>query len=129
MKRIAYSNRAQAMTEFALTLVLFLILILVITDLGRITYVYSNLHNAAREGARYGIINPDSNAQIENHLKNYLAGMDESNLTTTITRPTDTDFLRVVLQYEFETASPILRLLTGSQTFTLTATSQMIIEE
>ncbi len=50
--------RGQGLVEFALILPLLLMIIIGIFEFGRILLIYSNLFNAAREGARYGITNP-----------------------------------------------------------------------
>jgi Flp pilus assembly protein TadG len=46
----------QAMMEFALVLPIFLLLILVLLDVGRATQAYTTVAEAAREGARSGSI-------------------------------------------------------------------------
>jgi hypothetical protein len=48
----------QTLVEFALILPIFIFLAVVIFDFGRAVYYYNAIHNAAREGARYGVIHP-----------------------------------------------------------------------
>jgi Flp pilus assembly protein TadG len=52
-------ERGQDLAEFALIFPVLFFILMVIFDFGRATYYGSALHNAAREGARYGIIHPD----------------------------------------------------------------------
>lgn len=52
-------SRGQALAEFALTLPIFLILVFGMLDVGRAVYTYNTLTNAAREGARFAIVNQD----------------------------------------------------------------------
>ena len=47
-------EKGQAFVEFALTLGLFLLLVLGIIEVGRLLFYYSAITTAAREGARYG---------------------------------------------------------------------------
>ncbi|OGO60464.1 MAG: hypothetical protein A2032_01530 [Chloroflexi bacterium RBG_19FT_COMBO_49_13] len=49
----------QTLVEFALVLPLFVLIIAGIFDLGRAFYASITITNAAREGARYGTLNPD----------------------------------------------------------------------
>lgn len=51
-------QRGQALAEFAIILVVLMLLLLGIVDLSRAVYIRSVVANAAREGARYGIIYP-----------------------------------------------------------------------
>jgi hypothetical protein len=57
-KIIPSARRGQSLVEFALIIPIFLLLMVVIFDLGRAVYYYSAIHNAAREGARYGAAKP-----------------------------------------------------------------------
>jgi Flp pilus assembly protein TadG len=52
----ASSERGQDLVEFALILPLLLVLTLGIIDLGRVVFSYNTIANAAREGARWGIV-------------------------------------------------------------------------
>jgi hypothetical protein len=59
MKKILHSpQRGQTLVEFAMLIPVFLLLAVVIFDFGRGVYYYSAIHNAAREGARYGAVIP-----------------------------------------------------------------------
>ena len=49
----------QSLIEFALILPLFVLIVAGIFDLGRAFYSSITITNAAREGARYGTLNPD----------------------------------------------------------------------
>ena len=78
MKNISHSTqRGQTLVEFALVIPIFLLLAVVIFDLGRGVYYYSAVHNAAREGARYGVVHPDiaDYPSIEAVAINYAIGL------------------------------------------------------
>jgi Flp pilus assembly protein TadG len=64
----------QSLVEFALMLPILLVLVLMIFDFGRAIYYYSALHNAAREGARYGAVHPDDNAGMKSAAIDYAIG-------------------------------------------------------
>ena len=50
--------RGQAVVEFALVMVFFLVILLAVLDLGRAYFTAVALENAAAEGAMYGMANP-----------------------------------------------------------------------
>jgi TadE-like protein len=52
-------KEGQSMVEFALILPALVLIIAGIFDLGRAFFAYISITNAAREGARYGALNPD----------------------------------------------------------------------
>jgi TadE-like protein len=52
-------SRGQALVEFALTIPIFLLLMVALFDMGRGVFAYNTLTNAAREGARMAIVNQD----------------------------------------------------------------------
>ncbi len=55
---ISPRNHGQSMVEFALILPVFVLVFAGIFDLGRAFYASITITNAAREGARYGTLNP-----------------------------------------------------------------------
>ncbi len=52
-------RRGQAVVEFALILPVFLFLVVMAIDFGRLFFTYIQVHNAAREGANYGQAAPN----------------------------------------------------------------------
>jgi hypothetical protein len=53
-------SRGQALAEFALVVVPFLMLLFGIIEAGRFIYYYETLNNATREGARYAIVHGEN---------------------------------------------------------------------
>ena len=49
-------ERGQSLTEMALTLPILMLLVMGIMDFGRMLFIYSQVSNAAREGARWGSV-------------------------------------------------------------------------
>ena len=56
------ARRGQSLTEFALIVPVFLLLTMGSIDLGRGIFFYNLLSNAARDGARAGIVNSTTNS-------------------------------------------------------------------
>ena len=51
--------RGQALVEFSLTILIFVLLVVALFDVGRAVFSYNALTNATREGARLAIVNQD----------------------------------------------------------------------
>jgi TadE-like protein len=58
-------DRGQALVEFALTIPIFLFVVLALFDMGRAVFAFNTLTNAAREGARTAIVNQDLASIVE----------------------------------------------------------------
>ncbi len=121
------SQRGQALVEYALLLPIFLLLAMGILDLGRVVYFYSAINNAAREGARYGIVNPSDWVGIEARARHQTAMLDQSALSVFTSLP-DADTLQVAVQYKFSAVTPVAGLVLGSNSFTLDSRATMLKE-
>ena len=69
-KTLLPHRHGQSMVEFALILPLMILIIAGIFDLGRAFFASITITNAAREGARYGTLNPDYYQGICDATKN-----------------------------------------------------------
>lgn len=58
MRAIDARERGQALVEFSLTLIIFLVLLMAIVDLGRGIYMFNGVSQAAREIARVTSVHP-----------------------------------------------------------------------
>src|SRR3712207_5372250 len=58
----------QAVVEFAVVSLAFFMIVFGTIDFGRAVYMYSELSNAVREGARYGKMNPAETTNIKNRV-------------------------------------------------------------
>jgi len=76
----------QAMVEFALVSVLFVTLVVAIADFARLYFTYSAMNNAAREGTRYGVVNPNDTDGIRDRATSLLITFAE-NPTVDISFP------------------------------------------
>ena len=121
MKKEEYrSDHGQGLIEFAIILPILLLLLMVIFDVGRSVYTYSVVHNAAREGARSGIIYPyDPNRAIA-VARHLTTGLDPDPARLIITPISTTDTFEMQVSYTFTAATPYLGRLTGSPTNTIT---------
>ncbi len=69
------ARAGQATVEFALVSIIFLTLVLGTIDLGRAVYMYSQLTNSVREGARYAQIAPTDDTTIKQRVIDYSPGL------------------------------------------------------
>lgn len=133
-------TRGQSLVEFALIFPVLIVILLGIFDLGRAVFAYSSLTNAAREGARLGIVN-QSDAMIKARAiaQGRTIDTDPAAIEIFISSPTsapDDDDCRaavridcnVTVRYatEFEAITPVIGALVGP--ITLTAQSVEPIE-
>lgn len=74
---------AQAMVEFALVGTAFFMILLGSLDFGRAIFMYSDLQNGVREGARYARVHPTDTAGIKSRVidKTSVLGLTSSSIT------------------------------------------------
>ncbi len=82
-RRARRPDPGQALLEFAVVLPLLLFILAGFLDLGRAIYYYNVVASAAREGARYGITDPDNTALIRQvaAARAVNVGIDESQIS------------------------------------------------
>jgi len=124
----AAGEQGQDAVEFALILLTLFVVLMGIFDMGRLVYSYSVLFNAAREGARYGIIHPTDSAGIQAKVKAMAIGLDPAALTITSNQPDSKD-IRVQLSYQFTLVTPVIQAVFKSNQVTLVSESTMLIEK
>jgi hypothetical protein len=95
----------QAIVEFAIVSIAFFMIVFGTIDFGRAVYMYSELSNAVREGARYGKINPAETASIKDRVidKSPSLGLAYGDITVACTGgcyPGCAD-VRVTASYQF----------------------------
>jgi hypothetical protein len=133
--------RGQSMVEIAILLPLLLLILMMILDLGRAVYYYSVIHNAAREGARFGVVNYHNvttsaalTASIVTTAKELAIGIDPVDLLITTpgipTFPIETgDILVVQADYSFSAVTPLVNLFIDGGIIDLSSTSTMYFEK
>jgi Flp pilus assembly protein TadG len=126
-KKLRTSTRGQTLVEYALMLPLMLLILVMLFDLGRAVYYYSVIHNAAREGARLGIITPTATGNIELAARELAIGLDPDELSVASAYSNGT--IRVIVTYAFEPATPIVANFLDGGMITLESRSTMRVEE
>lgn len=136
MKMQKKNFRGQAILEFVLVIPLLLGLLLILFDLGRVTFYYGSINNAAREGARYGIVHKGEVIDTRNTAINAAAGVPGEPLVTLRAFPVfgtdDGDIVNVTVtvEYDFTPATPLVAaLISGGGSFiTISSQAQMYTE-
>jgi hypothetical protein len=127
-------STGQTLVEYAIIVPIFLLILLMLVDMGQIVFYYSSMQNAAREGARYGIIPHETGGSLWLDLAGAQAVTIDRGIglnlapgnvqVITLNRDADpqVEQVRVIVTFSFNPASPFFGLLT------LTARSTMWIE-
>ena len=135
------------LVEFALVIPVFILIVMGIVDLGRGIVFYNMLSDAAREGARIGIIQTKTSAQMCAQAVDQVQapGVTSSSACSSIVDSTNKSFgtltvyvhrgttgligdpAKVQLWYSFQPITPIITVITGSA-ISLPAKAAMYIE-
>ena len=124
-------ERGQEIVEFAMILPILFTLLMGIFDMGRIVFCDTVLYNAAREGARYGVVNSTDvsvGADIVTTVRAWVVGLDPDALTITSVVNPDADTVQVTITYEFAPVTPLIADFFNSDPVIITAQSTMRIE-
>jgi len=117
------------MIEFALTLVIILILLAGLVDLGRAIFTYLALRDAAQEGASFASYNPTDTAGITNRVCNSsnmvsdLCASPGINTQVTLTGSAcNGNGIQIRVSFNnFTLVTPFLGAIVGSQTIPISA--------
>ncbi len=124
-------EKGQGFTEFAISMVVLLILLAGIVDLGRMFMVYVALREAAQEGASYGAICPDSFAIETRVRKSSTAPLDlsasEIRVNSSVLAQPGTELLVEVSYLDFPMSMPFIGTFLGSQTIDITADARDVV--
>ncbi len=90
-------REGQSLVEFAVVLPVFLLILAGILDFGLGLYSQMTVINAAREGARVGVVTPPATlvADVNDRVQAMSGGLDKTKLTVTISckRPVGSSFV------------------------------------
>jgi hypothetical protein len=126
MGRQKSRERGSNLIEFAIIAPVLMLILLAILDFGRAIYAYSVVANAAREGARYGIIHRDDEAAIRCRVEDTAVALDRSQLTIVVTLPTEEQStVEVEVTYLFKLITPLVAEAIGSGSVPLRSTASM----
>jgi len=127
-------HSGQAIVEFAMVSVAFFSIVFGTIDLGRAVFMYSELTNAVREGARYGKLHPEQSPQIKAAVRAKAPSLDgDGGVLLTVDDPYCTGGCRpgcsdvtVSAQYDFH---PIVASFLGIESpITLKASARVEAE-
>ena len=138
MKRLR-NQRGAALLETAITLPLVLLVSVSIFEFGRAYQTWQVLTNAAREGARIGVIAGTTDAQVTSAVRNYMStgGLPQANaapvaVNRNVAFSASSTATSVTINYPFNfvVLNPVMRLVqrgstTGQGTTTMTAVATM----
>lgn len=74
----------QAIVEFSIVSLAFFMMVFGTVDFGRAIFMYSQLHNAVREGARYGKLHPTQAGEIRNRVIVHASALNLSPGSVTV---------------------------------------------
>lgn len=136
-RRRSQRSRGQSLVEFAVVLPVFLLILAGVIDFGLGLYSQMTVINAAREGARLGVVSqPFDATAVNDRVVAMTAGLDQSNLnvTTTCKHPDGSsvacsatgsgDEIQVKVDYDYHMLWP----LAFGNTIDLSSTVKMRIE-
>ena len=89
-KRPARRRRGATLVEFAIVAPLLFLFIFAVIEFGRMVMVHQIITNAAREGARRGILEQTTAQEVQTIVGEYLSGSSISGATVSVT-PADFD--------------------------------------
>jgi len=93
-KPAAQKRRGAAAVEFAIVAPVFLLLIFGLIEFGRLVMVQQVITNASREGARAGVLDGATTANVQSVVQDYLqtAAISGATVTVTPTPPSSAGF-------------------------------------
>jgi Flp pilus assembly protein TadG len=116
-------QRGDTLVEFALVSFVLMTIVIGILDFGRAVYAYSVVANCAREGARYGVIEPEDHAGIVATVQGKATGLDTSRLTVNVTN--EESAITVSVSYDFQLITPLISDVLGSSSLTMASSATM----
>jgi len=123
------ASRGQSLTEFALVLPVFLLILMGIIDFGRAVYAYNTLANASRAGVRLAIVDQSATA-ITNRARTTAIGLPAGDVAVTV-GPTPACAkigcpTSVTVTYQWRPITPVIGNVVGS--IALSSTTSMPVE-
>ena len=122
----------QATIEFALSLLLFLVLVVGALDLGRAVWTSNTLGHAASEAARYGSVPTRTTTEIKAHAVARATGLGLAPGDVTVTRGAcgnPAAPVIVTVDYDFAPIAPGLSALWGGGPISMNSSARMYVEQ
>lgn len=129
MSQYDLQENGQSLVEFAISLVILLVMLAGLVDTGRALFTYLALRESAEEGALFGSIDPTNNAAIQSRALNssdLIRGLN-GNVTVQVivtgTACTGNAIAVTVTYANFPITMPFLGAIIGSQTIPMSASA------
>lgn len=123
------NQKGQALVEFAIILPVILLMVMGIVQFGMMLNSYLSITNAAREGARVGIIG-STNTEIRDAITGTSPSLQPEKMIISITPSESTrnsgDTLTVSINYDYELTVPIISNLFNNAVVLKAQTSMRI---
>jgi Flp pilus assembly protein TadG len=120
-------EHGQDLIEYAIILPILVLLVIGILELSMIVFSYNTIADAAREGARYGVIHPTNTAGINTATRRLTTGLNPAQLTVTSSLPGG-NVIRVEVTYNLHLITSLIAGVFGQPTMRLRAVTTMQIE-
>ena len=137
-----HARRGATIVEFALTFLLFLLVVLTLLEIGRGMWTYTTLAQATRQAGRYCIIrgseNPTTTANIETVVKRHCRDLNLPDVSVScVWNPNDAtprldpaqvrrgDIVQIKVNYPFRLVSSPLIL--AQSTLMMSSTTRMVV--
>lgn len=121
----ARTARGQGLLEFALVLPLLMLFVFGLFDLGYAVFLNNTISNAAREGARVGIIKTNTDTAIQTRVLASTPGITPQVTIQPAIRSYNSP-ITVTVTYTYTPMTPVVGNLAGN--VVLSSTSVMIVE-
>ncbi|MEH6993013.1 TadE family protein [Neobacillus drentensis] len=118
------SEKGQSLVETALMVPILLLFLFGILDFGRMLYTILTLDHAGREAARLASVH-SSNADIEDRVNNYVAGVKTINITPAEDIRKTGDEVTIYLEYDFNFITPLADTIVSPMELTNTTVMRM----
>lgn len=137
MKKSSISlHHGQTLVEFAIILPVLLLLSIIILDLGRAVYYSSAIHNAAREGVRYGAVHNEASTNwvgMRQAAREKAVGVPLTNANITSfgwgpDEPNGNHTVQMTIVYSFTPATPLAATFLPGGIITLIGDAKMRTE-
>lgn len=125
------NERGQTLVELALTLPVFILMVMGIFDLGRAVWQGNTLAEAARQAGRYAVTAPTDCTGIKNAAINSAVGVALTTSSVSISEASGTligDPVTVSVTTTFTPVTPLIAQLISGKSFSMTRATTMIIE-
>ena len=127
MMRRRLNSSGQEIVEYAMVLPLFLLLIFGIIDFGRTIFAYTSIANAAREGARAGIVPSATVDDIKAAATERIGGLHLTPDNVTVLTGTSQITVEVAYDHSLLTG-PVIQIVGGNPVLELRSVSTMRTE-